>query len=179
LTDISTNILRNLCKGNASAFEQVFNSFYKQLQNYAVFFVNDSEVAEELVQEAFISLWNVRKRIDKEFNVKAYLFRSIHNQGLNFIRHQKVINEHVASEKSFGDNGKYTEPAPFLRKAIDEAIESLPPRTGMVFKMSKINGMKHKEIAEALNIAEKTVEVQVRKARNTLKTLLKTYYDEL
>lgn len=181
MTEKESKIIRDLSKGSSAAFEYVFKEYYKPLKNYAVFFVGDQEAAEELVQEAFISLWNQRQRVDEEFNVKAYLFRSIHNQGLNFIRHKRVIKEYVDFEmKTMNrEQDTYCEPAPFLRKALDEAINSLPPRTGLVFQMSRINGMKHKEIAEALNITEKTVEVQVRKARTTLKSLLKDYYNEL
>jgi len=169
-----------LRKGSQEAFKQVFELLFDALFSYAMNFVKEKEEAEELVQEAFLMIWDRRKMIDNEFNVKAYLYKSIHNQALNHLRHLKVVNQHVDEEiyiKSSVEKGK--EPNPFLTKAINEAIDKLPSRSKLIFKMSRIEGLRHREIAQELGISEKTVEVQIRKARHFLQKKLKKYYNEL
>jgi len=170
-----------LQKGNQKAFKQIFDLLYNSLFSYAISFVNRGEDAEELVQEAFLMIWDRRKMIDESFNVKAYLYKSIHNQALNHIRHLKVINQHVNEESYiyYSTIEKAKEPNPFLTKALNEAIDKLPERSKLIFKMSRIDGLRHKEIAKTLCISEKTVEVQIRKARLVLQKKLKRFYNEM
>jgi RNA polymerase sigma-70 factor (ECF subfamily) len=168
-----------LRKGNQKAFKFVFELLYDALYNYALNFVKEED-AEELVQEAFLMIWDRRKMIDEDFNVKAYLYKSIHNQALNHIRHLKVVGQHVAEEVYLNSAiQRAKEPNPFLAKALNDYIELLPDRSKLIFKMSRVDGMRHKEIAQALSISEKTVEVQLRKARIFLKKILKRFYNEL
>ncbi len=154
---------------------------YDSLLSYAMGFINKPEDAEELVQEAFLMIWDKRKMIDEDFNVKAYLYKSIHNQALNYIRHLKIVNRHVNEENHFyySTIEKAKEPNPFLTKALNEAIDKLPERSKIIFKMSRIDGLRHKEIAKLLCISEKTVEVQIRKARLFLQKKLKRFYNEM
>ena len=170
-----------LRKGSQKAFQSIFNTLYSSLFSYALGFINKTEDAEELVQEAFLMIWDRRKMIDNEFNVKAYLYKSIHNQALNHLRHLKVVNQHVSEEGYFNSLAiqKAKEPNPFLTKALNDAIDKLPNRSKMIFKMSRIDGLRHREIAQTLSISEKTVEVQIRKARLFLQKKLKKFYNEL
>lgn len=170
-----------LRKGNQKAFKKLFDSLYDALFSYAISFVKEHNDAEELVQEAFLMIWDRRKIIDDNFNVKAYLYKSIHNQALNFLRHVKVMNQHVHEENYFNmyKVEKAREPNPFLTKAIYNAISELPERSQLIFRMSRIDGYRHREIGEKLSISEKTVEVQIRKARITLQKKLKKFYNEL
>ena len=172
---------RELRKGNTNAFKEVSDSLYGSLYVYAKSFVQDESDAEELVQEAFIMIWERRKNIDSDFNIKAYLYKSIHNQALNYLRHLKVVGQHVDEAFYFGQEEfqSPTEINPFLSKALTDAIDLLPRRTKLIFEMSRLDGLRHKEIAVELGISEKTVEVQVRKARQFLQKKLKRYYREL
>ncbi|MBI9066690.1 MAG: RNA polymerase sigma-70 factor [Salinivirgaceae bacterium] len=167
--------------GNQEAFKIVFEMLYSQLLSYAYSFVKEEEAAEELVQEAFLSAWDKRLMLSEEFNLRAYLYKSIHNQALNYLRHIKVVNQHKHYYFQFYKDvsQKAIEPNPYLKKAIDEAIEQLPERARIIFQLSRIDGLRHREIADNLNISEKTVEVQVRKARLFLQKKLKRFYKEL
>lgn len=168
-------------KGDQKAFKIVFDLLYSQLVTYAYSFINEEEVCEELVQEAFLITWDRREMLTEEFNLRAYLYKSIHNQALNHLRHQKVVLQH-RQYQNFAQADlaeKAVEPNPYLKKALDEAIEQLPERSRLIFQMSRIDGLRHREIATELSISEKTVEVQVRKARLFLQKKLKKYYKEL
>jgi RNA polymerase sigma-70 factor (ECF subfamily) len=181
VSDLTQPYNRLIRTGDTKAFQQVFELLYTPLHAYAFSFVANSEVAEELVQESFLMIWYHRGKIDEEFNMKAYLYKSVHNQALNHLRHQKIVLKH--KEQAHGSNSSYTEwhgePNPFLSKALYEAIEQLPERSRLIFEMSRLDGLRHREIAEKLNISEKTVEVQVRKARLFLQKKLKRFYKEL
>lgn len=181
MTDSFNIHVIELRKGSQKAFKVIFELLYDALYSYALNFVNETEDAEELVQEAFLMIWDRRKMIDEDFNVKAYLYKSIHNQALNHIRHLKVVNQHVDEEIYFNTSAiqKAKEPNPFLAKALREAIDLLPERSKLIFQMSRVDGMRHREIAQALSISEKTVEVQIRKARLFLQKKLKRFYNEL
>lgn len=172
---------QELQKGNPKAFRVIFDALYDALYCYALNFVSEAEMAEELVQEAFLMIWDRRKMIDADFNVKAYLYKSIHNQALNYIRHLKVVSQH-ANETTYLNSSahqKEKEPNPFLTQALEEAIAALPERSRLIFRMSRMEDMRHREISEKLSISEKTVEVQIRKARIFLQKKLKRYYNEL
>ncbi len=167
-------------KGNQEAFKIVYELYYNQLFNYALSFVHQNEMGEELVQEAFLMIWDRRKMLTSDFNVKAYLFKSIHNQALNYIRHNKIVNNHADEVYNIGSKSvQFKEPNPFLGDALKKAIETLPARTKLIFVMSRVDGLRHREIGEELSISEKTVEVQVRKARIMLQKKMKHYYKEL
>lgn len=168
-----------LRKGDSKTFKLLFIHFYDMLYYYALTFNTNTETAEEFTQEAFLMLWERRKQFSDGFNLKAYLFKSVHNQALNFIRHQKVVNAH--HHDSIADPRTYEKPIsePWLNDALKIAISSLPERTRQVFVLSRVDGFRHKEIAEQLGITEKTVEVQVRKARLALQKKLKRFYKEL
>lgn len=171
--------LRALQKGDANAFKQLFEHFYDMLYYYALTFKNAPELAEEFTQEAFLMLWEKRKKFTEGFNVKAYLFKCIHNQALNYIRHEKVVQTFFLDTKSELPLFEKQNSEPWLKVALNNAIDDLPERTQQVFILSRIDGLRHKEIAEKLGITEKTVEVQVRKARLTLQKKLKRFYKEL
>jgi len=181
LSDLASSYNLSIQNGDQKAFKNLFELLYDPLRAYANVFLNDPEMSEELIQEAFLMIWEKRSLLVEDFNVKAYLYKSVHNQALNFLRHQKVIFRHAEYTQDEGLRffTNAIEPNPFLSKAVYSAIEELPARSKLIFKMSRMDGMRHKEIAEALSISEKTVEVQVRKARLFLQKKLKRYYREL
>lgn len=167
-------------KGEPKAFEALFYLLNDALVRYALLFVKQQQEAEEIVQESFLKLWDKRKMVDAGFNLKAYLFKSVHNQALNYLRHLEIVALHEKHQAETHKNHEEAHaPHPFLKHALYSAIAELPKRTQLVFRLSRLNGYKHKEIAQKLSISEKTVEVQVRKARLILQDKLKDYYNEL
>lgn len=180
LTDFNQIQLLALKKGSHKAFKAIYDLYYYQLHKYALTFVKDVEFAEEMVHEAFLMIWDKREMLNIEFNIKAYLYKSIHNQALNYLRHNKIVQKYF-SETINSDRNTNTSflPEPFMKKAISGAIDNLPVRLKQIFILSRIEGLKHKEISAKLGISEKTVEVHIRNARITLRKKLKSYYKEL
>lgn len=170
-------LIENIQNGNEKSFEQLFKLYYGHLCLFASKIIDDEIAAEEIVQDFFVKFWEKRNQISIESSLKNYLFRSIKNLCLNFIKHNKVKQEyarHVISEaenNNFRDNFIEVD----LAKKINESIEALPEKRRKIFKMSREEGLKYREIAEKLNISVKTVETQMRFAFRTLRDKLKNY----
>ena len=143
-------------------FKSRFQEHYSRLCRIAYGYVSDQDDAEDIVQELFISVWN--KRLDdipeKEF--AAYMTTSVRNSCVSFLRKRKEdtvsIDDHPAPEE-----GKT------LQDILDSALETLPPRCKDVFLLAKLQGLKYREIAEKLEVSEKTVENQMTKAIKLLR----------
>lgn len=168
-----------LQEGNETAFEMLFRTYYKPLCQYAWSFLNDKDEAEEVVQAAFITIWDKKDQIEIQTSVKSYLYRTVRNSCLNVIKHEKVKKVHVAHEMAVGDvsynNASQTVIASELEGRISEAMKALPEQCRLVFQLSRFEELKYAEIAAQLNISVKTVENQMGKALRIMRDQLKDY----
>ena len=159
-------------------FERLFKMHFKALTLFAQQFVADLDTAQDLCQKVFISLWEKRSQIDLNQSIKSYLYTAVRNRCLNHIRdHQKFRSTVLDLDCA---NFDILEMQPFdtpheLKQKIDLALQSLPEKCRQVFEMSRLQQLKYREIAEELNISQKTVEAHMRKALQTLRTHLKDY----
>lgn len=156
--------------------EYLFRKYYKVLRAYSFRFVNDWHAAENIVQDIFFELWCRRESIDFTQGIKTYLFKSVYNRTLNYIRntpkHIQVSPEDeelsaylVSQEKE----PEYWLILDELDKEIKNLIDQLPTQCRNVFLMSRQEEMKNKEIAEKLGISVKAVEKHISKAISFLK----------
>lgn len=176
---LSETQIQSLRDGNPLVFEEVFRLHYESLCRYAVSILKKQDEAEDLVQQVFVNFWENREKTIISDSVKGYFFRSVHNKCLNAIKHHKVRAAY-ADHSSFFDTHYHLEveenlQAEELQGRIDDAIESLPPECQRVFKMSRVDQLRHKEIAEKLSISVKTVENQIGKALKIMRTSLADY----
>lgn len=159
------------------AFELVFNEYFALLKSYALRFMEDMEEAEEVIQEVFVKFWEKCDSLAPDSSIKSYLYRSVHNTCLNFIKHQKVkdgYRQYVMHYMEEAQNAPDPETdTSNVQDRILKEINELPPRCSEIFKLSRFEGLKYKEIADHLNISIKTVEVQMGKALKTLRENLK------
>ncbi|MDZ4665986.1 MAG: RNA polymerase sigma-70 factor [Bacteroidota bacterium] len=164
--------------GDKDVFENVFKTYYQVLCNYACSTVKDMDEAEEVVQNTFFNIWNKRDVLEVK-NLKAYLYRAVHNDCLNKIKHAKVRQVYAADYKATANVG-YDDASQKLQgkelsSQINKAIDSLPEQCCNVFKLSRFEHMKYAEIAEYLGISVKTVENHMGKALKLLRVQLKDY----
>lgn len=170
---------QQISQGDKKAFEQMFNTHYQSLCNYACSMLKDIDEAEEVVQNTFFNIWNKREVLQVSTSVKSYVYRAVHNDCLNKIKHSKVKAVYAADYKSsmgsgFDDSAKVLE-SKELGKKINDAISSLPEQCGIVFKLSRFENLKYSEIADHLDISVKTVENHMGKALKILRGHLKDY----
>lgn len=168
-----TNLIELIRTGDRRAFDEVFLKHFKSLHAYAFTMVRDRDDAEEIVQNVFVRIWTKRMQLKADGHLKSFLYRSVHNESLNYLKHQKVrsnFNVYYADEMKNDSGNLNTEiMATELEKNIHKAINDLPEACRNVFQLSRFDQMKYQEIADALHISIKTVENQMGKALKILR----------
>lgn len=167
------DLMMSFREGNSHAFAEIYQRYWKKLLAVAYHHCRDKMVAEEVVQEVFISVWNRRKelRID---NINAYLATavrlSVFKQYLRQKRRVQIIEQTADPVVTAWDEEKiYTR---FLQQQINGIVETLPRQCRLVFKLSRVEGLTIPEVARQTGIAEKTAEAHLTKALKVLKLKL-------
>lgn len=160
-------------------FENMFRNEFKNLVIFSLKYVKDMETARSIVQDCFIYLWEKRKNMDEDKNLKSYITTMVYNRSLNYLRDHKKFDRNILEfeglidEKSqMADSGIMTKE---LNGEIQSAIADLPEKCREVFLLSRQENMKYKEIAEHLDLSVKTVENQMGKALKHLRERLGPY----
>lgn len=175
LNDDQTLYLQ-LKEGDEQAFKALFEKYYASMCHYACQFLKDTDMAQETVQELFVRLWEKRASLSIHTSVNNYLFRAVHNHCLNQLQHQKIRQQYASHVKeSFNQEEEWQ---PFyleveLMERIEKCIGQLPEKRQEIFRLSREQGLKYKEIAEKLQISVKTVEAQMGLALKYLRDELK------
>ena len=154
--------------GNVKDIEHSFKLYYRQLCIYALHFTEDLGAVEDIVQDAFVGLW---QKEDEVRDVKPYLYASVRNKCISYLKRQRgadELPEDIPSE-DLEDRSE-------MEARLWSAIDSLPERRRQVLLMSKRDGMKYEDIAYMLGISVNTVRNQISKALQALRELpLKIY----
>ena len=162
LKDIQNRIA---LQSDEQAYEELFRYFYPSLYQFALSFVKTGQLAEEVVSDVFIRIWQKRPALARIHDLKLYLFISTKNTALNYLRQQKrdtlLPDDYRVQLRSI-----YFDPEELLITAemvnrIQQAINQLPPRCQLIFKLIKDDGLKYKQVAELLNLSLKTIENQM------------------
>ena len=158
-------------------FNLLFNELYIPLCRYCMKFVNDSDVAEDIVQEQFIYIWEHRAKLKHTSSIKAYLAKAVKNRSLNYLRDQFSRKTDQQLEVVAKFDAKYELPSEILEikeleAILEKGIESLPIKCRIIFSMKRFAGMTNREISENLQISIKTVETQMTIALKKLSTFV-------
>lgn len=171
-----SRILRKISKGDKSAFEVLFHQFYPGMCSYAESLVTKPEVAEEIVQDVFFNIWKNRAEIRITNSWQSYLFRSVFNNSMMYLRKAKretsLDQQWAEAQADEKVNPASEMDAKEMNAMIIYTLQTLPGRTQKIFNMSRFEGMKYKEIAETLSISVKTVEANMGRALKALRTSL-------
>ncbi len=165
-----------LMSKDEQAFEKVFKQWFQSLHTYAFTLVRDAYEAEEIVQQVFYKLWERADRLQINGAVSAYLYRSVYNECLNYLKHEKVKSRHhlyVAHQLKYDHGGlgdRLSSAA--LEEKYTNALNELPEQCRAVFQLSRFDNLKYREIADRLEISVKTVENQMGKALKFLRNRL-------
>lgn len=170
------NLIHQINTGNQLVFEQLFKQYFKVLQNYAFTILKDLDVAEEMVQNVFLKIWEKREKLPQDAVVASYLYKSVYHESLNWLRHEKVKASHqqhtLYSMKNESDSAEDRIKMNQLQEQLQKALNELPQQCRTIFQMSRFDELRYREIAEELGISVKTVENQMGKALRLMRLKL-------
>lgn len=173
IKELDLELFKKACNGDEQAFTEFFKNHYEQLCRFAGRFVKYEDTAENIIQDLFVHIWVRGSNIDVEQNVKAYLYTSVKNLCLNYLKKSKRIsslniNSEVQTEDIKSPEENLIKDEMFT--AIHNAIENLPEKCRRIYLMKKYDELSYKEIAKILGVSVNTVKTQMKRA---LKSLLK------
>ena len=176
----NSELIKSLKQGEEKAYMHLLDKFHKRLYAYAMTLVDDHAIAEDIVQNVFLKTWQFRNKLNVEFSIQSFLYKSIYNEFLNSYKKDKSVM--VLQMKYYEALTEVVESTDYkvIEKMINlvtKEIEKLPPKCRQIFSLSKKEGLSNIEIAEYLKISPKAVEKQITKAFNVLRTKLKDRYE--
>ena len=157
-------------KQHMASFDDLFKYNYRPLCLYALHYVQDVDLAEDVVQESYAALWEKLQEGDHVLNRKSYLYMMVRNRCLDHLRKKGLPTESLKPYDTYGiiDDDDAQERSQ-TEARLWTAIDSLPEKCREVFIMSKRDGLKYEEIAEELGLSVNTVRNQISKALKVLK----------
>lgn len=150
-------------------FEEIYRLHWQRLYDFALIKTQDKDVAEEIVQDLFVTIWENRKEL-RIINLQSYLFTSVRNRIINHYNQKIFADLDTATDTVAPDYPLFLDE---LESALSEALGQLPPKTHNIFMMNRFEGKSAREIAQKLNIPQRTVEYHITQALRQLKILLK------
>ena len=146
-----------------SQFKVLFDQYYRPLTIFASEYVHDLDMARDIVQSVFVKLWESREHLNIRRSAKSYLYQCVKNACYNHLhaRQYKITTEFKTNMVVVEDDVVEKMIAVETSERIFEAVEALPKKCRVIFKLSRISQLKHSEIASKLNLTEKTVENQI------------------
>lgn len=175
-------IVQQVNKGSEQAFAELYKAYYAYLNAVAIYYLQDKEVAQEVVDDVFLNVWEKRENL--VFPIHYYLVRSVQNGCLNYIRSQRALQtaldghrdevlffleEHILSTSTPLEDVELKETEAEIRRVVD----NLPIKMRAVFEAYFYDGKSTEEIAEEMNLSVNTIRVQIKNALDKLKQSLK------
>lgn len=162
-------------------FECFFKDNFQKLAKTAFGVVRDVDEARDVVQQCFLKLWDKRFDLDTGAQLEAYMHRAVMNTAINVWEKRKrlLFDDSELKKQPAGESASQESDPSEIQQKIKIAIEQLPEKCGIVFNMSRYDGLSNKEIAEALDISVKAVEKQITRALKELRVSLKPLYSQL
>lgn len=179
------DILEKLKSDNEAALDYLFLAYYEKLCLYAFTVLKNKDIAEEIVQDVFVKLWEQHRKLNIETSIKAYLFRTVHNHCINYFDHLRVQKKY--SEESQKANHEIISPVSLdypvanllmqeLENKINQSVSQLPGQCQEVFLLVRYEDFSYSEVAEKLGISVNTVKTQLKRAMSRLREEFKDYF---
>jgi RNA polymerase sigma-70 factor (ECF subfamily) len=171
--------IRRIRQGDEQAFEWLFRQYYERLCQWAYQYLHDQDSSEEVVQDLYYHLWRNRASLEFHVSVKSYLYKAVSNNCKMLLR-RKSRRSDIEADLAARNQGMVTAPESLLevkeiREVVNRTLEELPDKPAQIFRMSRYDGLKYREIAEKLSISIKTVEANMGKALQIFRKNLQEY----
>jgi len=172
-------LIQKLKDDDINALEVIFSKYYSGLCRYLTIIFKNQLIAEHIVQDLFLYIWENRKKLDINTSLSSYLYTAARYKALNKIRYDNKFTNSISELENNSDENKNPDKLfeiQELQKIIDKAISTLPPRCQQIFKLSKDENFSYEEIAKIMGISTKTVENQMNIALKKLRKILRPFY---
>jgi RNA polymerase sigma-70 factor (ECF subfamily) len=179
LTNVTNKLDLTTLKVEGRDFDEIYLTYFDALHRYAYTIVRNEVIAEEMVHHMFWKVLEKPNGIQVHTSLKAYLYRAVHHECLNYLKHQKVrqnyetnhLGRNTTQDENVAHQLQYRE----LEQNLNEAINGLPEQCRTVFQLSRFENLKYAEIAVQLGLSIKTVETQMSRALKKLRVQLADY----
>ena len=166
-------LFRQFQEGSWKAFKILFEAYSEQLYLYAAGFLGDREEARDIVQDAFVYLWENRKKITYTGSLYSYLLRSVKNSCIDYKMHEKVKEKYIREMEYLQDEAEeVSDNFEESYKRLQKVIDSLPPKCKEIFVLGCVEGNSYKEVATRLGVSVNTVKTQIKLAYKKVKSEL-------
>ena len=179
---ILNQLQEQIALGDQRAFRQLFDYYSEKLSRFAFAIVKNKEAATDIVDEIFVKIWKQRINIQSIEHLGTYLYVATKNAALNYL--SRKANEQIIEPFDFINIELQEEACPDQQlitaevlKKIRDAVNELPPRCKMIFKLVREDGLKYKEVADILNITVNTVDAQMLIAVNKISGKVRGHFD--
>jgi RNA polymerase sigma-70 factor (ECF subfamily) len=178
-----SHLIVQVRNGDAGAFTCLFEKYSGKLYRFAYGFLKSKEDAEEVVQDAFVRLWEAREKLDENGSLGGYLFRITYRLVMNRFRSAALEKRHAENMPRPGETARNTTEQELagreMEQLVEMAVSALPPRRKMIFQLSRYSQLTHQEIADQMHISKKTVEAQITEALRQVRRYLSIHGDWL
>jgi len=176
------SLKEKIADGDQNSFRQLFHLYSKKLTQFAFAIVKSNDAAREIVDEVFIKIWRNKSSITTIQNLTVYLYTAIKNTSLNYLSARARENmvesfDFFSVQLSDNNSPEKTLINSEMLKKINAAIDQLPPRCKMVFKLVREDGLSYKQVGAILNISPKTVDAQMMIAVKQVSEKVKMDFD--
>jgi RNA polymerase sigma-70 factor (ECF subfamily) len=167
-----SDLITALKEGDSKAYTFLVNQYHHKLCVYVFSLTKDNDLAEDIVQNVFMAIWNKKHKLKEDFVLKSYLYKSVYNEFIDQYRKEKSVlpleKKHFDALSSIVEDEDENSLEKLI-KLVKQEIENLPPKCKQTFLLSKQDGLTNIEIAEYLNVSLKSVEAHITKAFSILR----------
>lgn len=171
------HLLRRIAQGDHAAFAKLYDVFWPELLRHLLTKISDSQAAEDIIHDLFVSLWKRRSTILEIESIPAYLFTACRYMVFKYYKEQSLASpSELGMEEDFPLDERPLEERLYYRYLLDvihKEVENLPDKCREIFKLSRYDYLSNKEIAQKLAISESTVENHINKAIKRLRVVSK------
>lgn len=172
-------LIRQVRQGDEEAYELIFRRYFKVLSVYAMSYLKDIEIAQDITQDVFVKLYESKESLQIHTSLKSFLYTTIRNRCLDYIKINRIHHDHkeIIKHQLAGTDVDKSDAVlkAELQEKIYEAINQLPEQRQKIFKLSRIDGKSNQEIATLLNLTKRTVETHISNALKNMKAALAEY----
>jgi RNA polymerase sigma-70 factor, ECF subfamily len=173
--------IQRIRQGDKDVFKTIYDLYYQRMKLYAISYVEDNDSAEDIVQELLFHLWEKREDLEQINSISSYLFKSVHNRCIQYLRHKRVVARYKEKHLLKIKDAEIMSQSGFdfslneIEEIKEQIVNSLSPKTRKIFQLSRIEEKNNQEIAATLDLSVKTVEYHITKALKSFQLALRDY----